>query len=56
MAKPPPGPKQAGPISLYPLSPDRALAAALRVKPADLKWLEADEAAKKAANGKGRKK
>lgn len=44
-------------VSLYPLSPDQALAAFLRVKPAELKRLEEQEAAKKkAAKGKGRKR
>ena len=51
------GPSAPGPVSLYPLTPDQALSAFMRVKPADLKRLEAEEVAKKkAAKGKGRKK
>jgi hypothetical protein len=54
MAKKQPSPKKpartqarATNVSLYPLDPDRALAALLRVKPADVKRLEAAEAKKK---------
>lgn len=48
---PNPNGKNGNPISLAPLSPDQALAGLLRVKPADVKGLEAAEkkAAKKSA-------
>lgn len=39
---------KSGKISLHRLTPDEALAAALRVKPEDLKKREAEEKAKKA--------
>ena len=40
-------------LSLYPLTPDQATAALLRVKLADVKKLEAEEAQ---AKGRGKKK
>lgn len=36
-------------VSLHPLTPDQAMAALLRVNPADVKKLEAEEAAAKEA-------
>jgi hypothetical protein len=51
-----PLPDRGSNIRLAPLTHDQALAAALRVKPADLKRLEAEERAGKQAKGMGRKK
>jgi hypothetical protein len=49
-------PKRSGrrgdPVSLYPLTPDQALAGLLRVKPADVKKLEAEEASAKKRKAK----
>ena len=43
-----PHPSRRGdPVSLAPLKPDQALAALLRVKPSDVRKLEAQEKAKK---------
>jgi len=39
-------------VSLYPLSPDEAMAALLRVKLSDVKKLEAEEAQSKPGRGK----
>jgi hypothetical protein len=39
--------RRGDPVSLAPLKPDQALAALLRVKPSDVKKLEAQEKAKK---------
>ena len=42
------------PLSLHPLTTDQDLAAALRIKPADLKALEAKEKAERAEKRKKR--
>lgn len=47
-------PKQKGRVSLSPLTPDEALAAALQVKPEDMKKLEQREQAKKTRASKKR--
>lgn len=44
--------RRGDPISLAPLTPDTAMAALLRVKPADLKKREEEEAAEKKLTGK----
>ncbi len=48
--------RRGDPVSLSPLTPDEALAAALRVNPEDMKKLEQKEKAKKKREKKGRKK